>query len=298
MENNIKIDLTERVCENIGWNHEGLSCSFVTLNSSSSGNVPDFKGPIISLGLPGEPSLFSFLISGSLLISFETRFLRLSYKTWHSILKMSAPCSSEEFVITYEVITEKTTVRMFTATEIINSMNMRLWSIKGVTVYTWQTSAVRTRHVNLFQMCHCFNQSNLHPVIARRSLLCCSFSRSLYFIPTPKDFGIIFHDLVRIRTLLYTWLSYQRNRRSHGGSSSERRERHVHINHVIFLITFWGKLCSVVKGLFFGVFLEDSSSIQSVPGGKLIILGGHCTGHSKQKVLQYPHVSCFERFPR
>jgi len=37
--------------------------------------------------------------------------------------------------------------------------------------------------------------------------------------------------------------------------------------------------------------------IQSVPGGKVNILGGHTIGHSKQKYL-YEHVSYSERFPR
>jgi hypothetical protein len=37
--------------------------------------------------------------------------------------------------------------------------------------------------------------------------------------------------------------------------------------------------------------------IQSVPGGKDIILGGHSIGHSKQKTL-YERVSYSERFPR
>jgi hypothetical protein len=35
----------------------------------------------------------------------------------------------------------------------------------------------------------------------------------------------------------------------------------------------------------------------SVPGGKVDILGGHSTGHSKQKTV-YVHVSYSERFPR
>jgi hypothetical protein len=37
--------------------------------------------------------------------------------------------------------------------------------------------------------------------------------------------------------------------------------------------------------------------IQSVPGGKVNILGGYSIGHSKQKTL-YEHVSYSERFPR
>jgi hypothetical protein len=37
--------------------------------------------------------------------------------------------------------------------------------------------------------------------------------------------------------------------------------------------------------------------IQSVPGGKDNILGGHSIGHSKQKTL-YEHVSYSERFTR
>jgi hypothetical protein len=37
--------------------------------------------------------------------------------------------------------------------------------------------------------------------------------------------------------------------------------------------------------------------IQSVPGGKDNILGGHSIDHSKQKTL-YEHVSSSERFPR
>jgi hypothetical protein len=37
--------------------------------------------------------------------------------------------------------------------------------------------------------------------------------------------------------------------------------------------------------------------VQDVPGVKVIILGGHNSGHSKQKIV-YIHVSCSERFPR
>jgi hypothetical protein len=37
--------------------------------------------------------------------------------------------------------------------------------------------------------------------------------------------------------------------------------------------------------------------IQNVPGGNVIILGGHIMGHSKQKSL-FVHVSYSERFPR
>jgi hypothetical protein len=37
--------------------------------------------------------------------------------------------------------------------------------------------------------------------------------------------------------------------------------------------------------------------IQSGPGGKVSILGGHSIGHSKQKSV-YVHVSYSERFPR
>jgi hypothetical protein len=37
--------------------------------------------------------------------------------------------------------------------------------------------------------------------------------------------------------------------------------------------------------------------IQSVPGGKVNIPGGHSIGHSKQKSV-YVHVSYPERFPR
>jgi hypothetical protein len=37
--------------------------------------------------------------------------------------------------------------------------------------------------------------------------------------------------------------------------------------------------------------------IQSVPGEKVNILGGHSIGHSKQKNI-YVHVSYSERFPR
>ena len=44
-------------------------------------------------------------------------------------------------------------------------------------------------------------------------------------------------------------------------------------------------------------FNKPWSSIQSVPGGKVNILGGHSIGHSKQKCL-YEHVSYSERFPR
>ena len=42
---------------------------------------------------------------------------------------------------------------------------------------------------------------------------------------------------------------------------------------------------------------DASLVIQSVPGGKVNILGGHSIGHSKQKTL-YEHVSYSERFPR
>jgi hypothetical protein len=38
-------------------------------------------------------------------------------------------------------------------------------------------------------------------------------------------------------------------------------------------------------------------NIQSVPGGKINILGGHSIGHSKQKIV-YVRVSYSERFPR
>ena len=38
-------------------------------------------------------------------------------------------------------------------------------------------------------------------------------------------------------------------------------------------------------------------AIQSVPGRKVNILGGHSIGHSKQKCL-HEHVYCFEWFPR
>jgi hypothetical protein len=37
--------------------------------------------------------------------------------------------------------------------------------------------------------------------------------------------------------------------------------------------------------------------IQSVPGGKVSIMGGHSIGHSKQKNI-YVHVSHSEWFPR
>jgi hypothetical protein len=37
--------------------------------------------------------------------------------------------------------------------------------------------------------------------------------------------------------------------------------------------------------------------VQSVPGGKVNILGGHIIGHSKQKTVCV-HVSYSERFPR
>jgi hypothetical protein len=43
--------------------------------------------------------------------------------------------------------------------------------------------------------------------------------------------------------------------------------------------------------------MEDAVLIQSVPGGKVNILGGHSIGHSKQKIV-YVHVSYSERFPR
>ena len=43
--------------------------------------------------------------------------------------------------------------------------------------------------------------------------------------------------------------------------------------------------------------LLSSWDIQSVPGGKVYILGGHSISHSKQKCL-YEHVSYSERFPR
>jgi hypothetical protein len=38
-------------------------------------------------------------------------------------------------------------------------------------------------------------------------------------------------------------------------------------------------------------------NIQNVSGGKVIILGGHSIGHSKQKIL-YVRVSYSEQFPR
>jgi hypothetical protein len=40
-----------------------------------------------------------------------------------------------------------------------------------------------------------------------------------------------------------------------------------------------------------------SNRIQSVPGGKITIMGGHSIGHSKQNSL-YVHVSYSERFQR
>jgi hypothetical protein len=42
--------------------------------------------------------------------------------------------------------------------------------------------------------------------------------------------------------------------------------------------------------------VKDAVIIQSVPGGKVSILGGHSVGHSKQKNA-YVHVSYSERFP-
>jgi hypothetical protein len=38
-------------------------------------------------------------------------------------------------------------------------------------------------------------------------------------------------------------------------------------------------------------------NIQTAPGEKINILGGHRIGHTKQKIV-YEHVSYFERFPR
>jgi hypothetical protein len=40
-----------------------------------------------------------------------------------------------------------------------------------------------------------------------------------------------------------------------------------------------------------------SGHLQDVPGGKVNILGGHSSGHSKQNSV-YVHVSYSERFPR
>jgi hypothetical protein len=40
----------------------------------------------------------------------------------------------------------------------------------------------------------------------------------------------------------------------------------------------------------------DNAVLQSVPGGKVNILGGHVIGHSKQATV-YVHVSYSERFP-
>jgi hypothetical protein len=45
------------------------------------------------------------------------------------------------------------------------------------------------------------------------------------------------------------------------------------------------------------VYLQKSSYIQRIPGGKVNILGGHSIGHSKQKSV-YVHVSYSEKFPR
>jgi hypothetical protein len=42
---------------------------------------------------------------------------------------------------------------------------------------------------------------------------------------------------------------------------------------------------------------EISVRIQSVPGGKVSIPGGHSIGYSEQKIV-YVHVSYSERFPR
>jgi hypothetical protein len=38
-------------------------------------------------------------------------------------------------------------------------------------------------------------------------------------------------------------------------------------------------------------------AIKNIPRGKVIILGGHSIGHSKEKSV-YVHVSYSERFPR
>jgi hypothetical protein len=46
------------------------------------------------------------------------------------------------------------------------------------------------------------------------------------------------------------------------------------------------------------VWDANSVHIQSVPGGKVNILGGHSIGHSKQKKIVYVHVSYSERLPR
>ena len=43
--------------------------------------------------------------------------------------------------------------------------------------------------------------------------------------------------------------------------------------------------------------VADIRPIQSVPGVKVNILGGHSIGHSKQKCL-YEYVSYPEKFPR
>jgi hypothetical protein len=42
--------------------------------------------------------------------------------------------------------------------------------------------------------------------------------------------------------------------------------------------------------------IKGANHIQSVPGGKINVLGGHSIGHSKQKIV-YEHVSYPERFP-
>jgi hypothetical protein len=45
--------------------------------------------------------------------------------------------------------------------------------------------------------------------------------------------------------------------------------------------------------------VEAGLHIQGVPGGKDNILGGHSTGHSKQKTLyEHTSMSYSERFPR
>jgi hypothetical protein len=45
------------------------------------------------------------------------------------------------------------------------------------------------------------------------------------------------------------------------------------------------------------IYTHSHTYIQSVPGGKVNIRGGHSIGHSKQKCL-YEYVSYSERFPR
>jgi hypothetical protein len=55
------------------------------------------------------------------------------------------------------------------------------------------------------------------------------------------------------------------------------------------------RMCLLSRCLAMG--MRHNISIQSVPGGKINILGGYSMDYSKQKSV-YVHVSYFERFPK